>query len=121
MKKLYLVFVLLFECLQATGGRVPTIDENSSLACAVYWKSEEFLVNFIKNNSMSQEYVNAQDEQGDTALIVASRCGKYRVVCELLKKGAVVGHVNKRRQNARLAAAGYPDIQAILSLHVVED
>ncbi|MDP3788077.1 MAG: ankyrin repeat domain-containing protein [Candidatus Chromulinivorax sp.] len=121
-KKCVIFFVMftIFDCAQASDWRVTPEYVHSSLARIVCWTSETYAIDVMNTISMNKEYLNAQDDYGDTALIVASRCGKEYVVRALLKKGAVMGIKNTHGQDAASAAMNNT-IRAILNLHVVED
>ncbi len=117
-----MIFALcgIFGAIQANRERIIQNYIHSSLARMVIGTSEEYAILVIEHSPIDKAYINAQDNYGDTALIVASRCGKIHVVRALLNKGADMGIKNSRGQDAASVASSNR-IRAILALHEVED
>ena len=123
MVKKYLIFFIvlgIFDSIKSCCRQATPEYIHSSLARMVFWMPEAYAVEVINLENTDKAYLNAQDLCGDTALIVASRCGKVNVVRALLAKGAVMGLKNDRGQDAASAARDNR-MRAIFELHVVED
>ena len=64
-------------------------------------------------NAGNQENLDIQDENGNTALILAALCGHVKCVEVLLQKGASADHQNKYGNTALILAALYGHVQCV--------
>ena len=81
-------------------------------------KSTQIIVELLKHENLD---LNARDEYGKTALIVASEYGELRVVDILLKDDRVDVNANDDAGNTTLISANYQGRQEVVRILLKDD